>query len=197
MFSVLRLFSAVLLLTISGCAPPGVPPDASRHWSFKDGPYWTWKRTARSGCVSWIAEKDWASVNLLVDTPCKSIPEIGNSGGKGLTYFSADDFLVFENYFPWSAEIYDKLIVYDGRGMVVKTLPCPNQLAPPQIAELKATALAVSGNNLTNPERQVLSRIVERLSRVDGRSLASGQDGCSDWHDGEDDHRKVDLWSGK
>jgi hypothetical protein len=133
-----------------------------------------------------MAVEAWASVELSVDTPCKNVPEIGSPKGKDLTYLSFEDNIVFNNYWPWTSEIYDKLIVYDKRGMVLKTLPCPNVLTQLEIAEMRATVSAVSGSNITNAEKRVLSRIVERLSRVDGRSLSSFQDGCSDWHDGDD-----------
>jgi hypothetical protein len=144
-----------------------------------------------------MAVKAWASVVLSVNTPCKTVPEIGSPSGKGLTYLSFEDNLVFNNYWPWTPEIYDKLIVYDSRGMVVKTLPCPNVLTQPEIAEMQATASAVSESNVTDAEKRVLSRIAERLSRVDGTSLSSFQDGCSDWQDGEDARQKVDPWNGK
>jgi hypothetical protein len=144
-----------------------------------------------------MAVKAWASVELSVDTPCKAVPEIGNPRGKGLSYLSFEDNLIFNNYWPWTPEIYDKLIVYDSRGMVVKTLPCPNVLTQPDIAEMQATASAASESNVTDAEKRVLSHIAQRLSRVDGRSLSSSQDGCSDWRDGEDAGQKVDPWTGK
>lgn len=144
-----------------------------------------------------MAVEAWASVELSVDTPCKTVPQIGYSGGKGLTYFSVEDDLIFKNYWSWTPEIYDKLIVYDNRGMVVRTLPCPNMLTQPEIAEMQAAASAVSASNLTNAERRVLRRIGERLGRVDGRSLSSRQEGCSDWRDGEEIRQRVDPWTGK
>lgn len=188
-------FLLVLVLALSGCAPPAVPRDASRHWSLKDGFYWTWKRSAGAGCLSWLAVEDWASVGLLVDKPCEVVP-LGGSG-KGLSYFSVGDYLVFKGYWPWSPEIHDKLIVYDDRGMFVRTLPCPNSLSRAAIAKMKAVALAGAASASTAAEKRVIARILERLTHTERDALSVRQDGCSDWREGEDNRRKIDPWKPK
>src|SRR5438045_2906171 len=187
-------FLLLLMLALSGCAPPGVPRDASRNWSLEEGSYWTWRRPANSGCLSWLAVKDWASVQLLVDKPCETVPEGGFSGGKGLSYFSVEDHLIFNGYWPWSPEIYNKLVVYDDRGMFVRTLPCPNSLTQDEIAKMQATAVAAAATAVTKAEKQVITRISARLTRVERSALSARQEGCSDWHDGEDGRQQVDPW---
>lgn len=147
--------------------------------------------------MSWLAVKDWASVQLLVDKPCETVPEAGFSEVKGLSYFSIEDHLIFKGYWPWSPEIYDKLLVYDDRGMIVRTLPCPNSLTEDAIAKMQATAVAAAATAVTNAEKQVISRILKRLTRVERNALSAGQEGCSDWHDEEDSHREVDPWKQK
>ena len=181
----------LLALAVSGCAPTGVPADASRHWSLEEGSYWTWKRSAGSGCSSWMAVKDWASVSLFVDKRCTEVPELELSGGKGLSYFSVEDRLVFEGYWPWSAETYDKLLVYDSHGMLARTLPCPNSLTQGAVAKLRTTAVAAAANSVTNAEKHVISRILEHLTRIERTALSAGQEGCSDGHDSE---QRVDPW---
>ncbi len=185
------------MFTSAGCAPHGIPPDATRQWSFIDGYYWTWVRPAKSGCLSWMAVKDWASVVLLVDKPCRGIREPGIPSGKGLRYLSFEDELVFKGYWPWSSEIYDKLLVFDHRGMYVGTRPCPNSLTQEQISQMRATAIAALGVAVASAERRVISRIVDRLGRVDGNALSSQQGGCSDWKDGDDTRHQVDSWSAR
>ena len=190
----------LLVLALSGCgraAPPGVPPGAIRHHSLKEGYYWTWKRPASSGCLAWMAVKDWASVDLLVDKQCDAVPDTGFSGGKGLSYFSVTDRLIFHGYWPWSAEIYGDLLVYDDRGMIERTLPCPNSLTKDAVSRMQATAGAAAATAVTNAEKQVISRILERLSRVRRNALSAEQGGCSDWRDGDDSGQEVDPWRGE
>lgn len=187
----------LLALTFSGCAPTGVPRDASLQWSVEEGPSWTWKRPASFGCLSWLAVKDWASVQLIVNKRCESNPTVGLAGAKGLTYFSIEDRLIFYGYWPWSPDIYDKLMVFDNRGMILRTLPCPNSLTPSAIAIMQVTAAAAAANAVTNAEKRVISRISERLSLMKGSALSSEQEGCSDWHDGKDSRQQVDPWKPK
>ena len=183
-----------LVLALSGCAPQAVPRDASRHWSLKDGNYWTWKQPAGVGCLSWLAVENWASVTLFADKSCETVPEIG-SGAKGLSYFSIEDKLVFKGYWPWSPEIYDRLVVYDERGMFVRTLPCPNSLPKAAIAEMKAVAVAGAATASTDAEKRIIKRIMERLTRTESDALSAQQDGCSDWREGQDSDRKADPWN--
>jgi hypothetical protein len=174
----------------------GIPSSASANYSLKEGLFWTWKRRANSGCISWMAVEEWASVQVFVNRTCEVVNETGLSGGKGLTFLSFQDHLVFRNYWAWSPEIYDKLIVFDDQGMVRDVLPCPSSLTQTQIAELRATTLGALANRLTEAEKRVLSSIAERLTHVDGNALSSSQSGCSDWHDSEDARQQVDPWTG-
>lgn len=174
----------------------GIPGNASANYSLKDGLFWTWKRPANSGCISWMAVENWASVQVFVDTPCETVGETGLSSGKAFTFLSFEDHLVFRNYWAWSPEIYDKLIVYDDQGMFVDALPCPNSLKQNEIAEMRATTLGALANRLTKAEKRVLSSIAERLTHVDGKALSSSQSGCSDWYDSEKARKQVDPWTG-
>lgn len=191
-----RALPILALLSVNGCAPrPDVPVHAERHWSIKDGYSWTWSRPAATGCLSWLANEKWASVQLLVDQSCGRVNrDSGYREGEGLSYTSFEDALVFHGYWPWSSEIHSRLYVYDDKGNVSHTLPCPRSLNEIQLNEMSTTATAALKGQLTKSERRVITRIVRRLSRVNGEALSVLQMGCSDWQEGVARDGTHDAW---
>ena len=176
----LLLLSILPVVALTGCAPPNIPSSASTHWSVKDGFYWTWHSPVKEGCVSWMAMERWVSVQVLVDRKCSKGREEGYIDGKGLSYFSSEDNLVFRGYWPWTPEIYDRLIIYNKRGNIGNILPCPYVITPTQINAIQLVVKhALTGVN-TDGEKRVLSRIKERLAMLADAELSSSQEGCSD-----------------
>lgn len=177
--------SALMLACIglASCAPAppvGIPRGAHAAWSLKGDWTWTWTRTLPSGCVAWMAKDRWASVQLALDSRCEEERDEGRLDGRGVSYFSSSDFLVFYGYWPWTQEEYHSLIEYDAEGMTSHIRPCPHSLAPEQLHELRALAQGALDAATTDGERRMLTRIAERLAATDGAALASGQSGCTD-----------------
>lgn len=192
-----RTLPILVLLSVTGCAPrPDVPAHAKQTSSIKNGHFWTWTRPAAAGCLSWLANEDWASVQLLVDQSCEELTSRvpGYTAGKGLSYTSFEDVLVFQGYWPWSPEIHSKLYVYDEKGNVSDMLPCPGSLNETQIIDMTNTATAALNNSLTTSERRLIRRIVNRLSKADGKSLSVLQSGCSDWQEGVEPFGAYNPW---
>lgn len=177
--------------------PQGVPSDAAATYDFKEGMGWTWMRPVDRGCLSWMAVERWASVQLFVEEPCGRLNERAYSPGTGLTYFSVEDYLVFRGYWPWSADIFHKLIVFDRRGNWVHTLPCPYSLTREQIERLRGMAAASVANVSTHAEKRVVLRIAQRLAKLDGKSLSTSQVGCTDLQNSQDFRGQVDPWKAK
>ena len=194
--ALLRTLPILALLSANACAPPSnVPTHSKRHWSIKDGYSWTWTRPAAAGCLSWLANEEWVSVHLLVDKSCESISRnTGFSDDKGLSYTSFEDALIFQGYWPWSPEIHSQLYVYDEKGNVSHTLPCPGSLNETQLKDMRNTATAALNSSLTTSERRVIRRIVTRLSSFNGKPLSVLQSGCSDWQEGVEHYGTYNPW---
>ena len=174
------ILAAFCMMSLAGCAPANVPSTASPHWSLKDGFYWTWSRPAVGGCVSWLATKEWASVQATLDIPCEKFERGGGAHQRGLYYFTVLDDIDFKGYWPWSAEICSQQIVYDNKGMIAEILPCPYRLSDDQIEELMTFIGEPQAKAFTDGEKRTLSRIKERLGQVKGDALSSSQFGCTD-----------------
>lgn len=187
--------SAALMMaciSLTSCAPPapaGVPRGAHAAWSLKGNWTWTWTQALDSGCVAWIAKDRWAVVQLILDSRCEGDRGEGLWDGRGISYFSSSDFLVFHEFWPWSQEQYFDLIEYDSEGMTSHIRPCPHSLAPGELIQLRTLAQTALDAATTEGERRMLTRVVERLAATDGTALASGQGGCTDlppdWYRGE------------
>jgi hypothetical protein len=177
-----RAFSLVLLGLIS-CAPArptGIPDEANARWSLKGDWTWTWERTLPSGCAAWMAKDRWAAVQLIVESRCEGDRNEGRLDGRGASYFSVEDHLVFIGYWPWTQEDHFNLIVFDNEGMISDVLPCPHVLPPEQIGDLQLVAQEALAEATTDAERRMLVRVAERLAATNGAELASGQSGCTD-----------------
>lgn len=184
---------------LTSCAPPppaGVPRGAHAEWSLKGDWTWTWEHTLTSGCVTWMAKDRWADVQLVLDSRCEGQRGDGYLDGRGISYFSSSDFLVFHGFWPWTQEEYFDLIEYDSEGMTSHIRPCPHSLAREQLDQLRALAQAALDAATTDGERRMLTRVGERLAATDGTALASGQGGCTDlppdWYRGA--HPKQNPW---
>jgi hypothetical protein len=127
-----------------------------------------------------MAKQSWASVQLLVGSKCASEGAESRLAGEGLSYFSADDYLTFVGFWPWSDHLYSSLIEYDAKGMIKDVRPCPNALSSEQIREMRVVATEILAGARTAAEKRMLSRVGQRLAVVDGAKLASGQAGCTD-----------------
>ncbi len=176
---------ALLALSIGlgSCAPslPGVPSGASANYDWYNGHFtYTWRQTLRTGCAAWMATETYADVQLVLGSRCEGPREQRRIDGRGVSYFSVEDFLVFHGYWSWTEDEYFHLIEYDSRGMTSRILPCPHSLSPEQLNELHALAQEALGTATTEAERRVLTRIIERLAATNGAALASGQEGCTD-----------------
>lgn len=185
------------IVALGACTPTRIPDSASRHWSLKEGFYWTWERSIDGGCASWVAVEDWASIQLSVGSPCEGKRQNGYQDAEGLTYFSVEDRIVFRGYWPWSSEIFNDLIEFDQAGNWVNTRPCPNFLSRAQISEMQKIAATAARNATTNGERRILLRSAERLRVVDGIILSSSQNGCTDepWAENMSiTQERVDPW---
>lgn len=158
--------------------PPGVPQVAVASYDWKaSGLSWNWSRTSAHGCASWTATDRWVDVHLLVGSECA---QQGHRGGQGLSYFSAQDYLTFQDFWPWSADDHFKQIVFDAQGMISSVRPCPYTLSTDQIDAMRVVAREALTEARTDGERRVLNRIRQRLDAVGRAPLASGQDGCTD-----------------
>ena len=178
--SVLLIMACISLISCAPPAPAGVPRGAHAAWSLKGDWTWTWKRALGEGCVAWMAKDSWADVQLILDSRCEGERGEGLLDGRGISYFSSSDFLVFHEFWPWSQEEYHDLIEYDGEGMTRHIGPCPHSLEPEKLDQLRALAQAALDAATTDGERRMLTRVVERLAATDGTALASGQSGCTD-----------------
>jgi hypothetical protein len=146
-----------------------------------------------------MAKDRWANVQLILDSPCEGDREEGFLEGRGISYFSSSDFLVFHGFWRWSQEEYFDLIEFDSEGMTSNIRPCPHSLLPEQLDELRVLAQEALEATTTDGERRMISRVVERLSVVNGAALASGQGGCTDlppdWFRGE--RPRQDPWTSR
>ncbi len=178
--SKLTALGLIPFFSLIGCAPADIPSDASRQWSLKAGNTWYWDQETANGCISWMGQEKWVSVELLLNTTCKEwgAPEFRDS--QRLSYSSTTDEITFHGYWPWSSGIFGELIVFDGEGNWVEALPCPHSLPQKQINAMEVVASEALRHTKTDGERRVLSRIKERLAKTDGSALSSSQRGCSD-----------------
>ncbi len=197
--TLVRFALFAVLVGLSGCAPRGVPSGASRHFdSLEGGVYWTWVQKFDHGCAAWMATRDWADVQLLVDSKCEGKRKDGYVPGRGLAYFTSGDELTFQGYWPWSEDIYFPLLVFDEKGMVSSIKPCPRSLSLAQIDEMKVVGREAYAAARTGAERRVFARIRQRLAAMDGAALGSSQGGCTDTQ--VDIHvplRTVDVWESR
>lgn len=186
----------VACLILTSCAPQrpsGVPKEAEAAWSLKGDWTWTWKRALSSGCVAWMAKDSWASVQLVVDSNCEDKRGDGYLDGRGISYFSFQDYLVFRACWPWTPQDWSDLIVFDDEGMISNILECPHVLSKEHIIELRLIAAQALAKATTDAEKRLLARIDQRLAATDGGALSSGQAGCRSSRDKSSDSQ--DLWT--
>lgn len=166
-----------------GCAPPAdIPRDAEQHWSLKDGYFWTWINRVEHGCVAWMAEPEWANVQVLVESQCEGQRELGYLEGKGLGYTSFLDYFLFRGYWPWTSEMWFDRLEFDDEGMLSDSniYHCPYLLLPDQIDEMRLVVIEALSEATTDGERRMLNRVEERLAAIDGAALSISQSGCTD-----------------
>ncbi len=161
--------------------PQGVPSQAAASYDLKSGINWRWTRNLAHGCAAWSANERWAGVTLLVGSRCERQRQSGLLEGRGLTHLSFEDSLEFQGYWPWSSELYSKLLVFDEKGMIKTVLPCPYTLTAGQIGDMRTVATEAYAKAETDAERRVLARVRQRLAALTGVGLASGQSGCTDF----------------
>jgi hypothetical protein len=183
--------------SLGACTPVDVPSSAVRSWSFKDGFWWRWQTQVENGCVSWLATEERVSAKVLVGLPCQKMSAQEHVEGKGFSYSSVSDELMFNGYWPWTKEISNELEVYDERGMFVERLPCPYTLNQDQINEMRLVVNEAARQVETGGTQTVLARITVRIDQIDGYKLSSSAYGCTDkpsaGKDGVGD-RKIDPW---
>jgi hypothetical protein len=188
----------VLCLVLIGCAPPAsVPRDAATSYDWYNGHFtYTWRRPVRSGCALWMATERWADVRLLVESRCEELEERFLEG-RGVTYFSPADHLIFRGYWSWTSEDYLDLMEFDSEGMISRIRACPHSLTSEQLNELRSLVRETLSGATTDAERRVLNRISERLAATNGNALSSGQQGCTDlppdWYRGS--YPEQDPWT--
>jgi hypothetical protein len=194
------LFGAAVLLcaALAGCTPPpGVPSGASGELNYEGIMRWTWRHKLPHGCAEWTATESGAEVQLLAGSRCEGGTEAIAPGGRGVSYFTGSDFLIFLGYWPWTDDEYSHLIEYDNKGMISRILPCPHSLSQEQLNELRALAHDALDAATTDAERRTMARVTERLAATNGTALASGQGGCtdlpSDWYRGS--YPEQDAWT--
>ena len=163
-------------LTCCAPAPPaGVPNGADEEWDLKSDWTWSWKRTLHSGCVTWSAKDSYASVQLVVDSRCEGWRGEGYLPGRGASYFSPSDHLVFRAYWPWTSEKHSDLIVFDSKGMIDYVRPCPHTLSPEQIGGLRLIAQEALAEATTDGERRVWLGLTNALPQRTVRRWRAGK----------------------
>ena len=172
----------ILPFVVAACGPialrPGpIPDSATAEWDFKDGTDWRWRREFPDGCAEWSGNGRFAYLFLSADrADCKT--------GRGVGYFTFEDDLVFQGYWPKPSL---------GGGA-----PCPQAVSPAQIAELRKLAGKALGLSVTAAEKVVLRRVDQRLATAQGDALTTDASGwCNDLKP-EDYHHardgRYDLW---
>ncbi len=172
------LFASLVGLT--GCAPPGIPPGASIHWSIKGGFTWTWTQELKHGCTSWMAKENWADVELLVEGECIETVEARAPKGRGVSYFTPSDYLIFRGYWPWSVDSYFDQVIADSENDLKVVRPCGHELSPEQLAALRIVGQEALDRAQTPREKRVLARVNERLANIGSGPLSISQEGCID-----------------
>jgi hypothetical protein len=143
-----------------------------------------------------MATKGWADVQLLVASQCVGNRRTGSLSGQGLSYFSVDDYLTFQGFWPWSEDAHFRQIVYDASGMISSVRPCPHALTPDQIRSMQVVAHEALIKARTSGEKRMLTRVTQRLLAVGSTPLASGQGGCTDAPaDDRGPVRRKDFWT--
>ena len=168
------------LLGLTSCAPPGVPPDASIRFHAIEGFYWIWTQELKHGCTSWMAKENWATVDLRVEAKCNE--EVGAlaSKGRGVSYSTPNDYLIFQGYWPWSIDDYDQQIISDSKSEVKAVRSCGYQPSAKQLMDLRIVGQEALDRAQTHGERRVLARIKERLANIGIGPLSISQEGCID-----------------
>lgn len=143
--STFRKAAALLALCVAlaGCAtpPPGVPSNAaSRYDWYNSHSTYTWSRRLQSGCAAWVATDRWANVQLVANARCERRRDEGYLDGRGVSYFSSSNYLIFRGYWPWSTSEFSRQIEFDDRGMISTSAPARTPSRPnssPNCARLR------------------------------------------------------------
>jgi len=189
--SVLKQCAALALcLGLLCCAAPaGVPRGANVEFDLKAGPSgleWNWQRRVAHGCVDFTAADQGLTetshvVRLSVDPARCGGSERTFVGcercGPGL-WFAGEEYMFFQNYWPWTREDSSNGPIFDSNGMWIANRPCPHALSPEQLAQLRLVANEALAQATTDLERRTLERIDRVLAATNGAALESGQHGC-------------------
>ncbi len=190
-----RTILLALVLGLAGCAPPGIRPGATAHWSTKDGRYWTWTQVLEHGCADWMADEGYAEMLLLVNSQCKDTRRYGSPKEPGISYLTFQDHLVFRHYWPWTDEIWYERMGLGTKDESLPTKPCGYALSPSQLSQLRILAQEAYDDTRTAAEERVLARIIERLAVVGNGPLDSSYEGCTDLPVEGADPPSVDVWA--
>jgi hypothetical protein len=181
-----------VLLACAPSPPPGIPSSASVHsGGLKGGPFWTWTSHLEHGCAVWMANDSWANVQLLLESQCEGDRARGYLPGRGVIYANYEDFLVFRGYWPWSDADHDDRMVSNAKGMISDVLPCGHSIAVQEAGEIRMLAREALAAAQTDRERRMLARVVQRLDKLKGSTLASGGSGCTDYDVAD---ARIDVW---
>ncbi|MEM8724865.1 MAG: hypothetical protein AAGE86_04995 [Pseudomonadota bacterium] len=164
---------------LSGCAPDPIPSGARPDFSLKSGVVWYWQQPVKGGCVDWMAKEEWVYARVQVEAECVERGSADLTEAQGLAYSSSFDEITFYGHWPWSADTFYDLIVFDKDGNWVETKPCPHELAKADLLELRAVVEQARHTATGKGDTKVLDRIERRLAMTDGTGLASSQSGCS------------------
>ena len=189
-----RTIILVVSAALSSCAPSSIPSGASVHWGVDNGSYWTWTQTVKHGCAAWMAEESYATVQLLVNGRCDGKPWIDRRAGRGLSYLSFEDRLIFQGYWPWTEDDHVERMVFDRRGTLKSVRPCGYSLSATQISGVNIVAHEAYNQAQTDAEKRVLARVMQRLAVVGNKALASGQEGCKDLPANQGSPAVRDVW---
>jgi hypothetical protein len=126
-----------------------------------------------------MAKERWAEVLLVVDVKCDESRDELYLEGRGLTYLTFTDQLVFQGYWPWSSQDFHDVMEFDSKGMISNIRPCPHMLTFEQLQAMRVVAQEALAEATTDAERRVMARIDELLAATDGAALSSAQLGCT------------------
>lgn len=168
------------VLTACAPKPKQIPRDASHEWDVLSGSVWYWSDKLKTGCTAWMASERWISVQLITNSDCSADVRHGRVRGKRVSYVDFSDELEFREYGLWSLNIRDELSVFDSQGKFLGFLPCPHEIKPEDISNMKLLSKEASIVATTNGERQIMERIEQRFENIDISALSSSQFGCTD-----------------
>jgi hypothetical protein len=175
----------VLCLGLVCCASPaGVPQGANVEFDHlaRSGLEWSWQRRVEHGCADFsTSDGSMAAVRLSVDPAQCGVGgrtlEACEGCGRGLIFF-AENYMFFQNYWPWTREDSANGPIFNSNGMWIANRPCPHSLSPEQLATVRAVAREALAEATTDLERRTLERIDQILAATNGAALGSGQHGC-------------------